>query len=194
MGKPFLATHNKNKTLDIYSGAMRFQAFLFDYLITSIRICRVPCQSGYQLNITLTSWWVQWRLKSPASPLFTQPFIQAQIKENIKAPRHWPLCGEFTWSRWFPAQRASNAENVPIWWRHHALTRVTACQTEIQYTQKSYAKGSRFLSFVLYWCQTSSHKKAPFYWYRNSYYKPETVVRPSQVYNGDSFAHKPTSF
>ena len=23
-------------------------------------------------------------------------FIQAQIKENIKAPRHWPLCGEFT--------------------------------------------------------------------------------------------------
>ena len=33
------------------------------------------------------------RLKSPASLLFTQPFIQAQIKENIKAPRHWLLCG-----------------------------------------------------------------------------------------------------
>ena len=28
-----------------------------------------------------------WRLKSPASPLFTQPFNQAQIKENIKTPR-----------------------------------------------------------------------------------------------------------
>ena len=26
-----------------------------------------------------------WRLKSPASRLFTQPFVQAQIKENIKA-------------------------------------------------------------------------------------------------------------
>ena len=38
----------------------------------------------------------RWRLKSPASRLFTQPFIQTQIKENIKAPRHWPLCGEFT--------------------------------------------------------------------------------------------------
>ena len=36
------------------------------------------------------------RLKSPASILFTQPFIQAQIKENIKAPRHLPLCGEIT--------------------------------------------------------------------------------------------------
>ena len=31
-----------------------------------------------------------------SSQLFTQPCIRAQIKENIKAPRHWPLCGEFT--------------------------------------------------------------------------------------------------
>ena len=29
-------------------------------------------------------------------------FIQAQIKENIKAPRHWPLCGEFNGDRWIP--------------------------------------------------------------------------------------------
>ena len=41
--------------------------------------------------------------------MFTQPSIQAQIKENIKAPRHWHL-----------AQRTSNAENASIWWRHHA--------------------------------------------------------------------------
>ena len=39
-------------------------------------------------------------------------------KKNIKAPRHWPLCGEFTGTGEFPAQRASNAENVSIWWRH----------------------------------------------------------------------------
>ena len=43
-----------------------------------------------------------WRLKSPASRLFTQPFIQVQIKENIKAPLHWPLWGEFTGDRWIP--------------------------------------------------------------------------------------------
>ena len=30
------------------------------------------------------------------SILYTQPFIRAQIKENIKAPRHWPSWGEFT--------------------------------------------------------------------------------------------------
>ena len=41
-----------------------------------------------------------------------------QIKENIKALRHWPLWGEFTSE--FPAQTTSNADNVSIWWRHHA--------------------------------------------------------------------------
>ena len=42
-------------------------------------------------------------------------------KKNIKAPRHWPLCGEFTGTGEFPAQRASYAENVSIWWRHHEI-------------------------------------------------------------------------
>ena len=36
-----------------------------------------------------------------------------------QAPRHWPLCGEFTGDRWIPAQMASNVETVSIWWRHH---------------------------------------------------------------------------
>ena len=40
-------------------------------------------------------------------------------QENIKAPRHWTLCGEFSVDRWIPRKRASNAENVSIWWRHH---------------------------------------------------------------------------
>ena len=36
----------------------------------------------------------RWRLKSPILRLFTQPFIQPLMNENIKAPRHWPLWGE----------------------------------------------------------------------------------------------------
>ena len=36
------------------------------------------------------------RLKSPVSRFFNQPFVQEQIKENIKSRCHWPLCGEFT--------------------------------------------------------------------------------------------------
>ena len=53
-------------------------------------------------GITVTSYWVWWRFKSPAPHLFTQQFIQLQIKENIKAPHHWPLWGEFTGGRWIP--------------------------------------------------------------------------------------------
>ena len=53
-------------------------------------------------NITVTSLWGRMRLKSPASWLFTQPFIRALIKENIKTPRHWPLWGEFIGDRWIP--------------------------------------------------------------------------------------------
>ena len=71
--------------------------------------------------ITLTSQWPRWRFKSPTSRLFTQPIIQTQIKENIKAPRHGPLCGEFTGTGEFPAQGASYVENVSILWRHHVV-------------------------------------------------------------------------
>ena len=66
----------------------------------------------------MTSLWAQWHLKSPASWSFTQPFVQEEIKENIKAPCHWLLWGEFTSE--FPAQMASNAKKISIWWRHHA--------------------------------------------------------------------------
>ena len=75
-------------------------------------------QGNFKFSITVTSWWDWWRLKSPASLLFTQPFVQVQIKENIKSPRHRSLWGKFTGDRWIPAQRASNAETVSIWWRH----------------------------------------------------------------------------
>ena len=78
-------------------------------------ICYYYFEHFHYTDVIMT----EWCLRTPASLLFTKPFIQAEIKENIKAPRHWPLCGEFTGGRWIPAQRASNAENVSIWWRHH---------------------------------------------------------------------------
>ena len=83
-------------------GAWRHQAISW----TNVDLTSVNAQC-----ITVTSQWTRWRLKSPASRLFIQPFIQTQIKENIKAPPHWPLCGEFTGTGY--------AENVSIWWRHH---------------------------------------------------------------------------
>ena len=53
--------------------------------------------------------------------MFTQPFIQAQIKKTptlrVTALCSWnsPVTGDF------PAQNASNAEKVSIWWRHHDI-------------------------------------------------------------------------
>ena len=35
--------------------------------------------------------------QSLASRLFSQPFIQAQVKENTKAPHHWHLWGIHRW-------------------------------------------------------------------------------------------------
>ena len=72
-------------------------------------------------------------VESHASRLFAQPFVQAPMKENIKAPRHWSLWGEFTGDRLiprtpvtggFPLQRTRNAEKVFIWWRHHVLSNI----------------------------------------------------------------------
>ena len=62
--------------------------------------------------ITMMSWWVRWHLKSPASPFFVQPFVEAQIKENINAASLAFVRGIH---QWFPSQRASNVENVSIW-------------------------------------------------------------------------------
>ena len=55
----------------------------------------IICQNLVVWLITVMSYWERCHLKSPASRLFAEPFVQVQMKENFKAPRHWPLCGEF---------------------------------------------------------------------------------------------------
>ena len=71
----------------------------------AVWICFLKMHRGI---ITVASQWVRWRLKSPASRLFTQPFTQAQMKEGNS-----PVTLEF------PAQMARDAENVSISWRYH---------------------------------------------------------------------------
>ena len=34
--------------------------------------------------------------------VYSTVYPDADQKENIKAPPHWPLCGEFTVDRWIP--------------------------------------------------------------------------------------------
>ena len=50
-----------------------------------------------------------------------ETFVQAQMKKTSKL-RVTGLCeGDSPGTGEFPAQRASNAENVSIWWRHHGF-------------------------------------------------------------------------
>ena len=98
----------------------------------------------------MPSWWARWCLKSPASWVFTHPFLQAQIKENIKVLCHWHLwrhpwilltkgqlrekCFHLIASSWKktsklrvtgfcegnPPAAGGYPWNVSIWWLHHA--------------------------------------------------------------------------
>ena len=100
--------------------------------------------------------------------------FKAQIKENIKAPRHWPLWGPITsvsivylticsctyqakprvtglcegnssFTGEFPTQRASNAENVSIWCLDHDLT------WKVFTLEQTHKKWSRGLSVTSAW-------------------------------------------
>ena len=84
------------------------------FIIVCLRVDRHnPGQMKTCYSIT-AEWWLESGITTGITRLFTQPFIQTQIKENMKAPRHWP--GDRSIPR---TQMASNAENVSIWWRHH---------------------------------------------------------------------------
>ena len=61
----------------------------------------------------MTSLWARWRLKSPASRVFTQTSKLRATGQLCKG--NSPVTGDF------PEQRASNAANVSIWWRHHGM-------------------------------------------------------------------------
>ena len=58
-------------------------------------------------------------MSAMASHITSIEIVYSNVYSNIKAPSHWPLCGDSPGTGEFPAQKASDAENVSIWWRHH---------------------------------------------------------------------------
>ena len=72
--------------------------------------------------------------------VFTKSFVQAQIKihqssESLAFVRNSPVTGEL------PAQRASNAKTVSIWWRHNeSLKCCDFCSFNRVYIWEIYAK------------------------------------------------------
>ena len=102
------------------------------------------CHSGF---IKVTSYWPPWLLKSPASWLFTQSFVQVQIKENIKALCHWPLWGKFNGDRWIPRTKTQWRENVSIWWRYHVL-QVSSSKATVERTNTTHLTTIQMLTFA----------------------------------------------
>ena len=85
------------------------------------------------------------------------------------------------------------------------FTWIAAAATVAYVAVYSYTSERRITQFIITWhyiwqWQASNAvgplftRKTPFYWYRDSQYKPETVVRPSEVYTGDSYTRKTVSF
>ena len=71
--------------------------------------------------------------------------IEGQIKENIKALYHWPLCGNSPVTGEFPAQMASNPENASIWWRHNDKFSMSWHEDGFHCVN---TRGSHLLSFI----------------------------------------------
>ena len=82
--------------------------------------------------------------------LFTQPFIQAQIKDKILKLRITGLCaGNSLVTGEFPAQMASNAENV--WSRHHDKVNLASIMFGCRYLHfTSLAQLAVAITFVQY--------------------------------------------
>ena len=68
------------------------------------------------LHITVTSQWARWRIKYQPNDCLLNRLFRRRSKKTSK----FRVTGNSQMSSEFPAQMASNAENVSIWWRHHA--------------------------------------------------------------------------
>ena len=53
-----------------------------------------------------------------ASEITSLTIVYSTVYSDADQRKHQSSAGEF------PAQMASNAENVSIWWRHHAIARL----------------------------------------------------------------------
>ena len=71
--------------------------------------------------------------------MFTQSLIKAQIKENVKAPRHWPLCGDFSGDRWIPRTNGQQRGKCSIWWRHYGKYRSWSTMEIVEYPKLTIA-------------------------------------------------------
>ena len=71
-------------------------------------------------------YYIDFIMTTMASHITSQTIVYSTVYSGADKKKHQSsaslaLCGEFTGTGEFPAQRASNAENVFIWWHHHGV-------------------------------------------------------------------------
>ena len=104
---------------------------------------------AFYLNSSWSQRTLQWRHNKCDGVSNHQPhdcllnrLFKAQIKKSINARAgNSPVTGEF------PAQRASNAENVSIWWRHHDKLCMSSLVDVWCQSQSISISGKRSISF-----------------------------------------------
>ena len=70
--------------------------------------CKCPISSRVKTHYSDVIKWAWLCLKSPASWLFAWPFVEVNINEIIKAPRHLPLWGESSGHQWLPLTKGQS--------------------------------------------------------------------------------------
>ena len=117
------ACHPGGHYWDCYTGALSSRSLQLNWRCSTCRfhwICSdltwsdgtqiiFPAQVVRWLAFLIKNCTLRWRHNGRDSVSNRQPhdcllnrFSQTQVKENINALRHWPLCGEFTGDRWIP--------------------------------------------------------------------------------------------
>ena len=139
---------------------------------------------------SLVFWALQWRHIGRDSLSNHQPhdcllnrLFRRRSKKTSKlhvtslCARNSPVTGEF------PAQMASNAENVSIWWRHHETLIATGGFIGQTWGQHGTNKWPTSI-----WGRLNI--KMPPYQHGNFLYKDKTVTRPSYLYDGNPYTRK----
>ena len=110
-----------------HRGSVLQEAFPYHHVINSIVVLCSSVEISYEpLLVFNVIYSLQWRHNGRHSVSNHQPhdcFLNRLFKRRSKKTsklRVTDLCaGNSQVTGKFPAQRASNAENVSIWWRHH---------------------------------------------------------------------------
>ena len=122
-------------------------------------ISRVACSNVhmwirsnfYQNGWTTLTFVLQWRQNGASNHRRFDGLLNRLFRRRSKKAsklhitglcgRNSPVTGEF------PSQRASNAENVSIWWRHHGME--IRASNNTSHTKKTYSHDELNLCFVI---------------------------------------------